>query len=149
MEESLNPIVKKGLMAPISDRERVGLYQRHIGSQNQSNGLAPTSSSPAIQNRLPIAGFQGTPAFPNPGGGFVDRTGLAPLSGVPSQMPQPLDATGQIPQNYQIPRRPDFSLLAQGQPQGGGFNTIAQFGADGQLTSLLLKRALARKAGLV
>lgn len=146
-------------LSPLSSDELRKLYHREA---NRSMGLAPTSGSQSVRNNLPIAGFQGTPAMPNQGGGFADNSGLASLSmgmGGPSQMPQTLNPMGQAQQNYQIPRRPDLTQMAQGQPQGQqgmmgmgqpgqpgmrGFTTNIQIGEDGQVSGINLKRAIQR-----
>lgn len=113
--------------------------------------FSPTTRGP---QRLPIAGFQGTPVAPNPAGGFVDQSGLAPLAlglGGPSQVPPSLGSTGQPVQNFQIPRRPDLNLLAQGQPQasgGAGMDFNIRLGPDRQIQQLLIRR-LRNQARLV
>lgn len=152
--------IQKVGMAPMSLEELRKLYHEQA---NRRMGLAPTSANPdgtSRTQRLPIAGFQGNSMFPNRAGGFMDQSGLGQFSaglGGPAQAPQPLDPMGQPQQNYQIPRRPDMTQMAQmnpqmGQqvPQGGprGFTTNIQIGEDGQVSHISLKKAMQKRMRL-
>lgn len=117
-----------GLVAP--QGQQVGQPQGMMQTlQGPGGGLSPIASGV----NLPISGFQGSNLFPNASGAAT-----SPMADFDSRM---------NPQGQPMGGGMMGQQMGGQQPQlgGRGFTTNIQIGEDGQIQSLMLKRALQKK----
>ena len=126
--------------------------QMAVQQRGQKQGMmaAPMQGAMAPMPRpgmIPQAGFQGNSMFPNQGGGGILQQGQQPPPmSAPSLNPMGQAMPGGI--SPQFPGQNQMMAQAGGQPGmggQGGFTKTINIGADDQLESLVIKRAIQKR----